>query len=278
MTFARVLTLAVLGTVAVYLFATRPEPLPDGSGTASEKHIPIARVFEAVNAINHEARRIFTARVVGEGQKAGLKFAEDWQHEESEAGPLPALFLRLVSSELAKRSDKLSLFLGSDEPINPSNRFSREQKVRFQQMKTNGHPQLFPTPDGLQVGMYPDVASVAPCVSCHNEHTTSPKRDWKLGDVMGATTWMHPDEEVSLQEFQEIIATVYSCVEGAWRIYLQKTTTFASPPRIGPDWPKAGSPVLPDAETFMAELYGSSAPKVMQVLNTSIRVSAAMGQ
>ena len=278
MIFARIAALGVFAIVAVYLFATAPEPLPDGGNAAADKRISIDRVFEATNTINHEARRIYTARVVGGGLQAGLEFAEDWQKQDRQAGPLPALFLRLVSSELAKRSESLSLFLGSDEPINPSNLFSGEQKIRFLQMKADGRPQVFAGPDGLQVGMYPDVASAAPCVSCHNDHTASPKRNWTLGDVMGATTWLYPAREVSTQEFQEIVATVYSSVESAWRMYLQKAATFSVPPTIGSDWPKAGSRALPDAETFMAEVYGSSAPKVMRILNYHLVASVVAEQ
>jgi hypothetical protein len=268
MTFARVVTLAVLGVIAVYLFATAPEPLPQqGSISEAGKQIPIDRVFEAANIINHESRRIYTARIVGGGQRAGLEFAEDWRDKDSQAGPLPALFLRLVSSELAKRSEMLSLFLGSDEPINPSNLFSGEQKVRFLQLKADASPRFFAAPDGQYVAMYPDVASARPCVTCHNEHTGSPKRDWKLGDIMGATTWISPAREVSADEFQTIVSALYACVESAWRIYLEKSATFSNPPAIGTDWPKQGSRVLPDAETFMADVYQSSAPRVLRLFS-----------
>jgi hypothetical protein len=33
--------------------------------------------------------------------------------------------------------------------------------------------------------VYPDFAVAESCVSCHNSHPTSPKRDFKLNDVMG---------------------------------------------------------------------------------------------
>jgi hypothetical protein len=33
--------------------------------------------------------------------------------------------------------------------------------------------------------IYPDVAVAPVCVSCHNGHKDTPKRDFKMGDVMG---------------------------------------------------------------------------------------------
>ena len=33
--------------------------------------------------------------------------------------------------------------------------------------------------------VYADTAVAPVCVSCHNDHKDSPKRDFKLGDVMG---------------------------------------------------------------------------------------------
>lgn len=279
MIFARLVVLSVLAIVAIYLFATAPEPLPEKAGLASAgtRRVAIVEVFEAANTINHEARRIYTARIVGGGQQAGLKFSEDWRDNGRQAGPLPALFLRLVSSELTKKPEPLGLFLGSNDPINPSNLFSGEQRARFLRMQTEVKPQMFAAPDGQQVAMYPDVASAEPCVTCHNEHETSPKGDWKLNDLMGATTWVYPEQDVSPEEFLAIVANVYSSVENAWRTYLIKSTMFTPPPTIGPNWPKAGERVLPDAQTFMAEVYQSSAPKVMLIMSRNAVSPSTVG-
>jgi len=269
MIFAKLVALALLAIVAIYLFVAAPEPLPDKAGPSgsADRRVAIEQVFEAANAINLEARRIYTVRIVGAGQQVGLEFAEDWREKQRQAGPLPALFLRLISSELAKQPEPLGLFLGSNEPINPSNLFTGEQKARFLRMQAANQPQVFATPDGYQVAMYPDVASAEPCVRCHNEHKTSPKRDWKLNDVMGATTWIYPQREVSLAEFLVIVANVYAGVETAWQTFLAKAATFTHPPAVGPQWPKAGARVLPDAQTFMAEVYQASAPRVVRILN-----------
>jgi hypothetical protein len=43
--------------------------------------------------------------------------------------------------------------------------------------------------------VYPDIAVAEACVKCHNEHKDSPRRDFKLGDVMGAVVVRIPLSE-----------------------------------------------------------------------------------
>ncbi|MEE8268667.1 MAG: DUF3365 domain-containing protein, partial [Nitrospinaceae bacterium] len=40
--------------------------------------------------------------------------------------------------------------------------------------------------------VYPDFAVSKACVSCHNSHPNSPKRDFKLNDVMGGIMLSFP--------------------------------------------------------------------------------------
>lgn len=270
MIYLRLVVLSVLNLLAVYLFVAAPPPLPEAGAVreAGAKRIPTAALFEALNTVNSEARRIYTARVVGVGKEAGLAFREDWRDADKEAGPLPALFFRLVASDLTKNPEPLSLFLGSDAPINPSNKFTGEQTARFERIKLDGLPQIFQDADKNQVGMFSDPASAKPCVTCHNEHASSPKKDWRLDDAMGAATWIYPERDVSLAEFNGLVRNVYAGVETAWNAYLAKTATFKEPVRIAVDaWPGKDKRVLPDPQTFMTEVYQASAPKVMKILN-----------
>lgn len=69
------------------------------------------------------------------------------------------------------------------------------------------------------------------------------------------------------------MANVYASVESAWLLYLRKSSAFDVPPVIGAEWPKAGARVLPDADTFMDEVYRCSRPKVMRILNLSLTKS-----
>ena len=205
-----IITILILVVVITYLFVQAPTPLPEEGAVIGET-IPINTVFRLVAAENDVARALWTRDIVGMGKKSGLKFDENWRDKDVQAGPLPALFLREAATSLEKNVIRLSLFLGSDFPISPSNLFTGLQKEAFEKIKQDHQPQFFYIQDTeLYTGMFPDFSSVQPCVSCHNEHPDSPKKDWKLNDVMGATTWSYPSEAVNRDEVIKIIASCHA--------------------------------------------------------------------
>ena len=121
----------------VYLFASAPPELTDANAlTTDARVIETGNMLNAVNAINASAREIYTSRIVGAGKAAGLGFGEDWAEPDVAKGPLPALFLRLVSAQMETKPERLGLYLGSDEPINKSNLFSGTQATAFEAVKT----------------------------------------------------------------------------------------------------------------------------------------------
>ena len=259
------LTLLALIALIVYLFVEAPAPLPEKAKTVGKTH-SVETVFKVVAAENDAVRTLWTGEIVGKGKKAGLDFSEEWRDNRIQAGPLPALFLREAASALEKHVIRLSLFLGSDYPINPSNLFKGQQKTAFEAIKKNHQPQFFYTKDtGLHTAMFPDYSSVQPCVSCHNDHPDSPKTDWKINDVMGATTWSYPDAEVTLDQLMAIIKALRGGFRTAYNGYLEKVATFDNPPEIGERWPQEGY-YLPSLEFFMAEFERRASPTTVALL------------
>lgn len=258
---------AIFTMVGVWLFASAPPELPDqGISSSGERSLEVRRMFNSVNAINDAARTIYTGRIVGPGLKSGLKFGEDWGEPGVDKGPLPALFLRIAAAKIEAKPPQLGLYLGSDEPINKSNLFSDEQAVAFQEVKTTRAP-VFSSADGVGfVAMYPDFAGAGPCVTCHNEHTDSPKTDWVLNDVMGATTWTFPRDRLGPDDYLTTTDAFMEAVSEAYSDYLSKIATFAEPVPIGPGWPEPGNLMVPDLDTFMAEVRAAAAETVMNEL------------
>lgn len=257
------LSLVVAG---IYLFVSAPPQLPEEHSARSGEtsRIPVKVLLDSANLVNAAARKIYTERIVTKGQEAGLAFTEDWHRPEVQAGPLPALFLRAVSTKLQEQGASLGLFLGSDQPIVSSNAFKGEQVRYFEALKGDLKPRYFEMPTlRRQVALYADIAVAKGCVSCHNEHPNTPKRDWKLGDVMGATTWTYPNALLSDQELRQGIAQVYDAIEKAYTIYLEKSRQFDEPPSIGQGWPEKGRKQVPDAETFMAAVKDATAPSIL---------------
>jgi hypothetical protein len=258
------LALAAFACLGTYLFATAPPPLEEER--ASSADIPVAEMLAAIQDANKAVRALWTSAIVADGTRAGLKFDEHWRDADLDAGPLPALFLRETARSLERHPVQLSLFLGSDFPINKSNAFEAMQLERLRMLRQTGEPQFFFMADtGLHTGMFADIAVVEACVRCHNDHEESPKHDWRLNDVMGAVTWAYPAEAVTIEEFLYAIAALHQGVREAYEEYLRKAEGFAHPPEIGERWPKEGY-FLPSAEVFMAEAYRRTAPQTLAVL------------
>lgn len=248
-----VITVLITVTLSVYLFANAPPLLLEKRPVGET--IPIAQVFNIVEAENDVVRTLWTKEIVGAGKQAGLTFNEDWREENVQAGPLPALFLRQTAISLEKNPVRLSLYLGSDYPIKPANKFTATQMDKFQTIRTTGEPQFFFAEDtGLHTAMFSDIAVVEACIDCHNKHKESPKSDWKLGDVMGATTWSYPEDAVTLDELMNILTALRQGFREAYTAYLAEVETFAKRPQIGDKWPREGF-YLPTADVFMGEAF-----------------------
>ena len=238
--------------LSVYLFVEAPPPLSDGKAS-EDRAINVNELLDIVANENNAVRALYTKEIVGAGKEAGLKFSEDWREVSVDSGPLPALFLREASKSLEKNAVPLSLFLGSDFPIAASNAFKGVQSEKFTQIKQSLKPAYFYAADiDRYTAMYPDYAISKACVDCHNEHPDSPKKDWQLQEIMGATTWLYPDQYVTPGELLKAVTAVRESFKVAYQTYLDKVKTFKNPPAIGDKWPRDGY-YLPAPEIFMQE-------------------------
>lgn len=234
-----------------YLFFTAPEPLREKTSQESYT-FSVNDGFKVVARLNEEFRTCYTKKIVGDGKTSGLNFDEDWLNNEVEAGPLPALFLRSTSAYLEKSSLPLGLYLGSDFPISKSNLLIGIQKEKFEEIKQDKQPKFFYDKESNRnLGMFADIASDNACISCHNNHKDSPKKDWKLNDIMGATTWSFPRDSLTTNELISWINTYHQAAQNTYSSYLDKTKTFAllERPIIGEKWPSEGY-FLPSSNVF----------------------------
>jgi hypothetical protein len=152
--------------------------------------IPPETVADYVHAVIEADRTVYTTHVVERMQINGIVVAsEDW--EQRKTLPLPAQFLREASKLMAERRSGLRYRLVSLWPINvrngPATDFERkgleEVVTHFERpytgIITNDRGRFFQA-------VYADRAVSQTCIGCHNAHPDSPKRDFKLNDVMGA--------------------------------------------------------------------------------------------
>jgi len=136
-----------------------------------------------------EADRTFYTQQIVERMEAMLivTASEDWVKEKTL--PLPVQFLREASRSLHVRDAPFRYRLISPWPINTVNApaSDQERKMLGQVVKYGEVVEGETTANNTRYfqAIYPDRAVSRACVSCHNAHPDSPKRDFKLNDVMG---------------------------------------------------------------------------------------------
>ena len=254
----------ILIALSVYFFVSAPPPLPSNANAAD--YLDIQKAFEILDGENKAARKLYTDEIVKYGLKQGLRFDENWQEDDIQAGPLPAQFLRLIARNLEANKLPLGLFLGSDFPINSANKFSQQQLSYFNQIKVTHLPQFFYMADiGRYIYMSADIAISTVCINCHNKHKDSPKTDWKLDDVMGATTWTYPKQRISYAELLALVNAFRSSTEQAYAIVIDKFESIHRVPVINQKWPKEGY-YLPNRAEFMHKLGKQTALITITVL------------
>ena len=153
-------------------------------------NLPVEKVADYLYALIAADREVYTKHVVERMQTKGVVVAsENW--EEKNTLPLPAQFLIESGRVMARKGIGIQYRLISLWPINKRNSASTEfEKTGLGAVLT--HPTKphtgFVKEGGVRYfqAVYPDLAVAQACIGCHNSHPDSPKRDFKINDVMGA--------------------------------------------------------------------------------------------
>ncbi len=160
-----------------------------GKPPAAPAGIPPETVADYVHAVIEADRTFYTVHVVERLQKKGKMVAsENWRAKDTL--PLPAQFLTESSDLAMKTGTRVQYRLIGAWPINPQNGPATDFEKRglenvqahperpYTETVTSGTEQVFRA-------IYADRAVSQACIGCHNAHARSPKRDFKLDDVMG---------------------------------------------------------------------------------------------
>lgn len=129
------------------------------------------------------------------GSLVPLEAREDWKTEHGKL-PLPAQMFRMGAEKVLKANQGFSYLLLSPWPVNKQNlpKTDAEKKGLEAIMHTHSSFYTHEVLDGTDyfVAVYPDPAVAPACVNCHNKHPDSPRRDFKVGDVMGGVVIRFP--------------------------------------------------------------------------------------
>lgn len=166
-----------------------------GRSTGPNEALPLRTVADYLHAVIEADRTFYTQHVV-ERMEAMLIVTASEQWREKHALPLPAQFLQEASRGLHIRGEPFRYRLVSLWPIDPRNAPASEQgrEALTQVVQYGEVVEDYVTVDQRRYfrAIYPDRAVSLACVSCHNTHPKSAKRDFKLNDVMGGLEILIP--------------------------------------------------------------------------------------
>ena len=166
-----------------------------GIKLSPKEGIPIRVVADYLHAVLQADRTFYTQHVVERMEAMLLVTAtENWREEHTL--PLPAQFFKEASRGLQVRGKPFRYRLMSLWPLNPENAPQNEQErkaletvmeygeVAEQEIQLDNQP--------YYQAIFPDRAVSRACVNCHNAYKESPKRDFKMNDVMGGLEILIP--------------------------------------------------------------------------------------
>ena len=144
-------------------------------------------VFQVIKAHRTSYAKFIINRLVNEEKV--IKASEHWKDEKG-ALLLPAQMFRETATILQDSGSDINFSLLSLVPINKQNAPKTDvEKKGLEYVNANpdksfyGEEKLGPTT--YFTAVYPDNAVSMACVSCHNNHKDSPKKDFKIGENMG---------------------------------------------------------------------------------------------
>lgn len=174
------------------------------SAEISDAKVPVKAMADALHLVMDSDRAVYTKKIVNRLVKKEKVIKASEHFEDEKALVLPAQMFRFGSEMAAKRAEKLddvnfSYTLQSLWPINKQNAPKTEaEKVGLKYVAENKGKNYYTTEKlgGINyfTAVYADTAVAPVCVSCHNKHPDTPKKDFKIGDVMGGVVIRIPVE------------------------------------------------------------------------------------
>ena len=146
-------------------------------------------VADYVHSIIEADRTLYASLIVERMQHHGKALAsEDWATKD--LLPLPAQMLQFAGTEVERKGMGLKYRLASLWPVDkingPETEIERKGLQAVADDPSTVHTSTIRRAQGPHFkAIYPDRAVSEACVTCHNEHPLSPRKNYKLNDVMG---------------------------------------------------------------------------------------------
>jgi len=166
--------------------------------------VSVKAMADALHLVMDSDRTVYTKKIVNRLVKKEKVIKASEHFEDDKALVLPAQMFRFGSEMAMKRAEKLddvnfSYTLQSLWPINKQNAPKTEAEKTGLKFVADNKGKNYYTTEKLGgknyfTAVYADTGVAPVCVSCHNKHPDTPKKDFKIGDVMGGVVIRIPIE------------------------------------------------------------------------------------
>jgi len=157
--------------------------------------VSVKAMADALHMVMDSDRTVYTKTIVNRLVKQEKVIKASEHFEDDKALALPAQMFRFGAEMVAERASgnpevNFSYSLQSLWPVNRQNAPKTDAEkagLRFVADNVGKNYYTTETLGGQKyfTAIYPDIGVAPVCVACHNAHPDSPKKDFKLGDVMG---------------------------------------------------------------------------------------------
>jgi len=171
---------------AIWVFAAEPAGDKDHKLTT----ISPRKFADCLHAVIVADRAAYLRLVSDRLAVAGgpLRVSQEWRAEQ--CLPTHAQLLREAATDIQRRGAEFSYALRGIWPINPNHGAqTATEKAGMDSLKQNTGTNFYAHEmlggRSYFTAIYPDRATSASCVDCHNGHPGSPRHDFREGDLMG---------------------------------------------------------------------------------------------
>jgi hypothetical protein len=152
--------------------------------------VSIRKMADSLHAVIAADRQSYSELIVQRlaFDERRLAATENWR--EQDGLPVHAQMLRHSAGRIQQQGAEFSYTLRSLWPIGPGAGPQTQAEEQGLRAVTGNPDRPFYAEEELGgrsyfTAVYADRATLSSCVSCHNQHPRSPKRDFREGDVMG---------------------------------------------------------------------------------------------
>ena len=174
------------------------------SATGGDATVSVKAMADALHLVMDSDRSVYTKKIVNRLVKKDKVIKASEHFEDEKALVLPAQMFRFGSELAMKRAEKMddvdfSYTLQSLWPINKQNAPKTDAEKEGLKYVVENKGKNYYTTEELGgktyfTAIYADTGVAPVCVACHNKHPDTPRKDFKLGDVMGGVVIRIPIE------------------------------------------------------------------------------------